>query len=218
MDLNEKSIMEQNNINEEIGVMTSSLEKLSTEERKEDDITPSNLQTKTWRTNCCWYQGGKRNQCEKYQVEQIHMITGIISSKTHMRINADAKYIMQEVSNPMSRDDGFYWTENFDRILLKDNIKFHINLKMICGPGGGQNRSLSEVSNFIICQLEYLMRHDVDNVYFLNILDGDASYAKMRQFPYILNKEIYNSKKRFIFIGDMYTFRNEWDMTYKHIM
>ena len=214
--------MEQNNIENKVDEITETLKTLSTNEEDEKfghvEITPSNLQTKTWRINCLWYQGGKRNQCEKYQVEQLDNITGIISSKTQTRINSDTEYTMHDISCPMTRDDGFYWTENFDRLLVKDNIKFYVNLKMICGPGGGQNRSLSEVSSFIINQLEYLLKHNTDDTYFLNILDGDSSYSKMRQYHYILSKQKYIDVKKFMFVGDMYTFRDNWENTYRHIV
>ncbi len=62
-------------------------------------------------------------------------------------------------------------------------------------------------------QLNYLLdplnkdENNKNNVYFINILDGDVSFKKMKCFKKLINKERYASVKDNIFCGDMHTFR-----------
>jgi len=164
-------------------------------------ITPSINQTKNWRKSQIWYDTGKKNECEKYQRALVETITNKKCSKTSDRINTENYNIINE-SRPLTRDDGFYWTEDFDG--KQDNLYY--NFKMVVEPGGAQTRSLREVAHFVIAQLEYNLCH-LDNIfYFVNILDGDESYKKYQQFYYILNKKKYKYVKNFIYVGDMFGF------------
>jgi len=47
---------------------------------------------------------------------------------------------------------------------------------MICDSGGAQTRSIREVYHFLICQHMYLLNNPGNNVYFVNIIDGDQGY------------------------------------------
>lgn len=48
-----------------------------------------------------------------------------------------------------------------------------------------------EVYFFIKCQLEYLLYNETDDIYFINILDGDTCFNSMDKFNYLLNKKEY---------------------------
>ena len=91
----------------------------------------------------------------------------------------------------MKNNDGYEWSENFDGLLLINNKKYYFNLKFVCGNGGSQTRTLREVNHFIKYQLEYLIKYNNinNNIYFINILDGDASYNNMNKFIFLLNKK-----------------------------
>ncbi len=79
----------------------------------------------------------------------------------------------------------FEWTENFDG--CQENIYF--NLKMVCGTGGAQTRTLREVYHFILTQLKYLEKEPNSNIYFVNILDGEESCRRIKLFP--THKQIF---------------------------
>ena len=68
------------------------------------------------------------------------------------------------------------YTEDFDGVQTVNNKKIYINLKCIVGKGGAQTRSLREVYWFIDGQLNVL-KNTNDDVYFVNILDGDELYV-----------------------------------------
>jgi hypothetical protein len=72
--------------------------------------------------------------------------------------------------------------------------------------GGAQTRTLREVYHFIKCQLEFLLKMS-KNIYFVNILDGDACFANKDKFQYLMNKQKYNKIKKFIFIGGLSNFQ-----------
>ena len=95
---------------------------------------PSNLQTKDWRKQQSWYKGGKSNECEILQRMQIQQITGKECPKTTTRINKRT-HEMQPLSNPLTRADGFDWTEDFDGMQKLDGNdgtthKMYYNFKM----------------------------------------------------------------------------------------
>ena len=48
-----------------------------------------------------------------------------------------------------------------------------------------------------------------ENIYFINILDGNTAMKQLPKFKYLIEKEKYKSIQNNIFIGDMYTF-NQW--------
>ncbi|MBU79539.1 MAG: hypothetical protein CMD29_05400 [Flavobacteriales bacterium] len=171
-------------------------------------ITPSKYQSKDWRKSQIWYQGGKKNECELYQRNLIETITNKKCLKTNERIHMDKNEIINE-SRPMKREDAFSWTEDFDgKQQFSENIILYYNLKMVCESGGGQTRTLREVSHFIRSQLEYNKKYIHHPKYFVNILDGNESSKLIEKFNYILNNEKYKYIKNFIFVGDMVSFFN----------
>ena len=109
-------------------------------------------------------------------------------------------------------DNGFELTEDFDGIIknLPNMNEYYFNLKMVCDSGGAQTRTMREVYHFIYNMLEYLLKYNIKNQYFINILDGDCSYKYMRKFNYLLNKPEYSEIKKNVFIGDMYDFQIFW--------
>jgi len=111
----------------------------------------------------------------------------------------------------MKDEDGFEWTEDFDRMICKDDKIFYFNLKMVCGNGGAQTRSLREVYHFIKSQLEHLLIYNSQNVYFINILDGDISHKHLNKFNFLLNDKKYSHIMEYIYIGDMYNFHTYWN-------
>jgi len=173
--------------------------------------TPSKLQTKEWRKQQPWWKGGKSNECEIVQRKQIETMTGKECRKTIIRINKRT-HQMQPRSNPMTRPDGFDWTEDFDgeqQLVGKDGTthKLLYNFKMVCDSGGAQTRTLREVYAFIEAQQQTLLigNHHA-NVCFINILDGDQSHFRKEQFAHLLNLPEYASVKEKVFIDDMCAF------------
>lgn len=167
-------------------------------------ISSSYYQTKQWRKNRYWYNGGKYNECEKYQIKLIEKILKININKTHERLNIENLTIMN-IKYPLKNNNGYEFTENFDGKITINNKIYYFNLKFVCDNGGAQNRTLREVYHFIKTQIKYLINNNDNNIYFINILDGDTCYNNQNKFNYLfLNKKIEN-----IFVGDIYTFQKK---------
>ena len=169
-------------------------------------ITKSCNQTKEWRKKQEWYNNGKSNECEKYQINLLEKIIGQKLDKTNERIKIKS-YVMSDKRNPMIYSDGFEWTENFDGKIKRNDKIIRFNLKMVCDNGGAQTRTLREVYHLIECQLEYILQNNSTNEYFVNVLDGGTSHKNMDKFIYLLNKEQYINIKKYLFIGDLHDFQ-----------
>lgn len=172
---------------------------------------PSNVQTKDWRKDQPWYKGGKSNECELLQRSQIEQMTGKCCPKTTIRINKRTSQ-MQELSNPLTRSDGFDWTEDFDgkqELVGKDGLMHELfyNFKMVCDAGGAQTRTLREVHSFVEAQMQVLLLGNHPNAHFINILDGDQSYARKEQFNHLVGLPEYSNIREKIFVDDMCTFK-----------
>jgi hypothetical protein len=173
------------------------------------NLTPAKEQTKLWRKSQVWYFSGKKNECELYQRELIEKIISNKCKKTNDRIKISEKKI-QSNSNPHKKSDGYDWTENFDgKVKINNNI-YYYNLKFVCDKGGSQTRTLQLVYLFIKYQLNVILKNNIDNIYFINILDGDESYNNLDKFMYLLNREKYKGIKKYIYVGDMYDFQDWW--------
>jgi hypothetical protein len=168
-------------------------------------IVSSKEQNKDWRKLQDWYKTGKSNECEIYQRNMIELITSEICKKTNERLHIE-DIELKTKTHPLKDEDGFEYTEDFDGLIEKSNIKYYFNLKMICDAGGAQTRTCREVYHFIKTQLKYIKKNNTENVYFINILDGDTSYKHMKQFHFLKNK--YDTP--FVFIGDMNEFQTWW--------
>ena len=169
-------------------------------------ISSSYYQTKLWRKNRIWYINGKYNECEKYQINLIEKIIKIKLIKTNDRINIE-NYEIIDKRNPIVNKDGYEWSENFDGKLIKNNNIYYFNFKFVCDSGGSQTRTLREVYHFVKYQLEYLIKFNKNNIYFINILDGDTSYNNMNKFKYLIDKEKYKHIINYIFVGSLYDFQ-----------
>jgi hypothetical protein len=55
--------------------------------------------------------------------------------------------------------------------------------------------------------MKYLLKNNLNNIYFINIFDGDTSYNNICKFRYLLNKIKYKSIIKFIFVGCLYDFQ-----------
>lgn len=179
---------------------------------------PSKFQTKDWRKTQPWYKGGKSNECELLQRMQVEQITGKACPKTTLRINKRTRQ-MQLLSNPMTRLDGFDWTEDFDgeqQLVGKDGAtcKLFYNLKMVCEGGGAQTRTLREVHSFVESQLQVLLLGNNQGTYFINILDGAQSHARKNLFNHLLALPEYASVKEKVFIDDMCAFKSWHDVRF----
>jgi len=171
-------------------------------------IPSSFYQTKDWRKNRNWYKNGKSNECEKYQINLIEKITMVKLIKTDDRINMETNEIISK-KYPMINNDGYEWSENFDGLIIKNYNKYYYNLKFVCDRGGAQTRTLREVYHFITYQLEYLIKFNTTNIYFINILDGDTSYNNMDKFKFLINKEKYKKVIKYAYIGSLYNFQKK---------
>lgn len=174
-------------------------------------IVASNQHTKEWRTEQTWYQDGKQNECENFQRQCVETITGLPWTQPKgLRLNM-LSFDLCHKQCPLKDDGGYEWTEDFDGLLLHHSKTFYINLKFICNQGGAQTRSLREVYHFIATQLRYLaININDENVYFVNILDGDMSFKNMSKFTYLLN--CYPIVKERVFVGDMIQFKTFWHL------
>jgi hypothetical protein len=170
------------------------------------NIMKSSIQTKIWRKLQKWYKGGKRNECEKFQVDCINKITNseVKYIKTYTRLNLYT-YEMKEI-NKINTQDKFEWSENFDRLVNVNNKKLYYNLKFICDKGGAQNRSFQLTKFFIHAQYEFLLKNKelLGSIYFINIFDGDYSYKNTKYLDF--NDDKYQNIKKYVFIGDLYNF------------
>jgi hypothetical protein len=171
-----------------------------------DPIISSEFQTKDWRKQQPWYKIGKSNECENYQRNQIQQITGKECPKTPLRINKRTLQ-MQPLSNPLTRPDGFDWTEDFDGMQTTMGHDLLYNLKMVCDAGGAQTRSLREVHSFIEAQLQLSLIQPHEKIYFINILDGDQSHIRKKQFNHLLNLPEYATVKEKVFVDDLVAFQ-----------
>ena len=185
--------------------------------RKHILIPSSYYQTKEWHKNRKWNKNGKLNECEKYQINLIEKIIANKLSKTYDRINTENNEIISR-QNLILNDDSFELTENFNGKILKNNNIYYFNLSFVCDNGATQIKTLKREYEFIKYQLEYLIEFNKDynkdfnkvytcNIYFINILDGDASYNNMNKFIFLLNKEKYKNIVKYIFIGSLYDFQ-----------
>jgi hypothetical protein len=171
---------------------------------------PSVYQTKKWRKNQKWYINGKHNECELYQRSLFEKITSIKCEKTNIRLNNyDNK--LENIVNISKKKDFFEWSENFDGLIKKNNKTFFINFKFVCDEGGAQIRTLREVYHFIYSQIIYInnLEKNNDEIYFINILDGDTCNKYLKYFTQVLSY-IKNKKEELIFIGDLYNFEKLW--------
>ena len=172
----------------------------------------SSLQTKNWRKKQLWYTTSKRTECEKYQRAMIEEHTQKNCKKSSgIRINYDTNEIKKK-RYPLKNVDGFEWSEDFDGIQEFGENKLYYNLKFVCGVGGSQTRSLREVYHFIRGQLKYLLKEN-QNLYFINILDGDTCYTHKDKFNYLVSKKKYTEISSNIFIGDMKSF-HKWFISF----
>ena len=162
-------------------------------EIKEIEIISSEYQTKIWREKQEWYKNGKHNECETYQINIINSITNIKCEKTKERIyKIDNKIYIKK--NPYCEIDGFEWTEDFDGKIILNNKIYYFNLKFVCDFGGAQIRKLKEVYDFIKTQIDFINNNKINNIYFINILDGETSFKNIDKFHFLINKnEIYKN-------------------------
>jgi len=184
---------------------------------EEDTFIEAKNQNKDWRKIQSWYINGKKNECEKYQLQELDKIVNCrIRTSTNLRFNI-CDYTLDVEPNPMNRPDGFDFTEDFDGESENDisGIKILFNLKMVTSSGGSQTRTFREVYHFIKCQFEYLRKNQDNPKYFVNILDGDQGHRftygnksiNKASLLYLEGKEEYVHIKDYVYIGDLFHFK-----------
>jgi hypothetical protein len=140
---------------------------------------------------------------ENYQRKQIEVGTGFPCPKTHRRINWRTN-TMEKILHPMTEENGFDYTEDFDGKQIFDSTRAWINLKCVVGTGGSQTRTLrDQCYTFVEAQLHYLLKTEKTNYLFVNILDGDEAASVMSKFKYLLNLSEYSSVKQYVYVGDL---------------
>lgn len=181
------------------------------------DITRSKDQTKNWRKEQPWYNGGKSNECEIYQRNTLSSIVGKEIEKTNHRFNKETN-TFEHMPHPNKKRNGFEYTEDMDGIFVsEEDITNYVNFKMVCGSGGSQTRTLHEVYHFITAQLNWLLENKEKAIEFINILDGNESWRIRDKFDFLKEKEKYKSIKDKVFIGDLYEFREIYDISHVSI-
>ena len=147
--------------------------------------------------------GGGSTKPEKQQRKMIEEGTGVSCQKSNIRINHETLE-MRENSRPMTHDDGFDWTENFDGVQKFNDKLVYINLKSVVGTGGSQTRTLrDECYPFVRAQLKHLIHTKKNTTYFANIFDGDEAADCMNHFAYLLNLRTYADVKKYVYVGDL---------------
>lgn len=167
----------------------------------------SKLQTKDWRKQQYWYNTGKKNECEKYQKKSIEFIFNIKLQNTNERLSI-SDYKLVNIRNILNLDYAFDLTENFDGKLSIGESVYYFNLKFVCDKGGAQTRSLREVYHFIKAQLEFLNHNQNQNIYFINILDGDTAFNNINKFRFLIEKSEYKEYTTYLFCGDSLQFKD----------
>ena len=170
----------------------------------------SEFQTKAWRTAQKWYQGGKKNECDIFQRHILEDVLGFKVNKTNTRINM-VDYSLVNKCRPLTESGGFNYTEDFDGIWKAMGHVFYGNFKFICEAGGSQTRTMRETHHFLMSQHKYLLHNPDNNIYFVNILDGNQGYkytynnfeeGKASLFDIQL-EEVFIDR---VYIGDMKNF------------
>ena len=169
-------------------------------------ITHSKHHTKEWRKKQSWYNNGRKNECEIFQKDLIKKITNHDFSLCDKRFNI-TDFTFKSVKYPNKNIDGYEYTEDIDLYQKINEKELYYNLKMVCNKGGSQTRTLREVYQFMICQLEFLLKNDDPNLYFINILDGDEAYCNRMKFYFLKKKDKYKSIKHNLFVGSMYQYQ-----------
>lgn len=147
--------------------------------------------------------GGGSRKPEEYQRSQIVLGTGFPCNITQTRINWRTNEMMEN-SQPMRKEDGFDYTENFDGKQIFSKCTVWINLKSVVGTGGSQTRTLrDECYPFMNAQLKYLLKSKRTDYYFANIFDGDEAASKMKMFHYLLNLTEFSTVKKYVYVGDL---------------
>lgn len=166
------------------------------------DIISGFLMTKEKRQEMfgCVSGGSGSKKPENYQRKVIITETGYSCDKTNIRINLRTN-LLENLKTPYIKENGFDYSEDFDGIQIMKNKTFYINLKCIVGKGGMQTRSLKEVYWFISGQLNVLCQ--TENIYFVNILDGNEAHSCMSKYNYIVNLPEFLNIKNKIYIGDL---------------
>ena len=77
---------------------------------------------------------------------------------------------------------------------------------MIFDSGGAQSRTLREDYHFVSTQQRYLAQEQNPNILFINILDGDESYKKIRHFNKLQTPQI--------FIGSLFEFILKYEQNF----
>ena len=140
---------------------------------------------------------------EHFQRERIVLGTGRPCNKTNVRINW-RNNTMVEIAQPMQKEDGFDYTENFDGKQLFEPNTVWVNFKSVVGTGGSQTRTLrDECYPFVNAQLDYLLKTKKNDCFFANIFDGDEAAKKMDMFYYLLGLPEFTDVKRYVYVGDL---------------
>ena len=120
---------------------------------------------------------------------------------------------MELNKTPMNTCAGFDYTEDFDGIQVIGNSHLFYNFKNVVGCGGAQTRTMREVFHFIEAQCKVLNTLDdnsvylyddtfniINDVFFVNILDGDVIESKLDNFNYVFNFYPLRVRER-IYVG-----------------
>ena len=67
---------------------------------------------------------------------------GTTCSKTNVRFNTET-FVLGPKTRPLTCEDGFEWTEDFDGLVVDNPKKYYFNFKMVTDNGGAQTRTAS---------------------------------------------------------------------------
>jgi len=145
--------------------------------------------------------GAKTTDMEKYQRKAVEEGTGIKCPKTTYRINS-RKNTLEDLSQPLGREDGFDYTEDFDGVQETPFAAIFISFKSVVGAGGSQTRTLRECYHFAEAQLKFMVSHK-KKIFFANILDGDEADKRMKHFKHLLALPEYAHIAHKVYVGHL---------------
>ena len=106
----------------------------------------------------------------------------------------------------MVNDDGYEYTQNFDGIQKQQGTTTFFNMKCCVGKGGAQTKTLRDECHGFVEQQILVARKD-PSLFFVNILEGDASFRAKPKFERLLNAN--PDVRSQVFVGTVDDYR-EW--------
>lgn len=145
-------------LQEDINNIIIGMSNISIHTENVNNVIPLEIQAKKRSEESFWCMNRHYNEYKLYQVR-------LKNDKTDLKLNINT-YFLYNKQYPMSNEDVFEFIQNFNKIIYEKEKVFYINLKIMY-DNGTQTQTFQELYNFILCQLEYLVKYNSQDVYLL---------------------------------------------------